>query len=98
MGPASKNKFRVSESGPRPSAPCGLLRLLTSLVLFLPTLIAGTVDGAGIKSVQRGSVTFTTGTNRMPVTLPTTIDPNKTIAWGGIVHGGGARQRIQPER
>lgn len=53
-------------------------------------------DAAVIKNVQRGSVTFTSGANRMPVTLSAAVDPTKTIVWGGISHGGGRSAGSNP--
>ena len=44
--------------------------------------------GAGIKSVQKGTATFASGQNTLPVTI-TKVDTSKTVVWGGISWGGG---------
>jgi hypothetical protein len=49
---------------------------------------AGQVWAAVIQSVQRGTATFASGQNTLPVTLAV-VDPAKTIVWGGINWGGG---------
>src|SRR3972149_2828630 len=63
------------------------LGLRTVLVLFIVIgLILGvavTGQAAVIKSVQRGTATFASGQNTLPVVL-TAVDPTKTIVWGGI--------------
>ncbi len=65
---------------------------LTSANVFFPSgLIFGPsqLHAAQIKTVRRGSVTFTSQVNRMAVSLSPAVDPSKTIVWGGISHGGG---------
>jgi YD repeat-containing protein len=79
----------------KPERSPSLLKVFYSLLVvplllfcsFLPKIS----EAAGIKSVQRGTVTFTSGANRMAMTAPDlqAVDPTKTIVWGGIVHGGG---------
>ncbi|MBI5867790.1 MAG: hypothetical protein HZB43_05815 [candidate division Zixibacteria bacterium] len=61
------------------------LFLIAALALLVS---ANPVHAAVIKSVQRGTATFTSGANTLPVTL-TTVDATKTIVWGGIQWGGG---------
>src|SRR5712692_5357658 len=70
-------------------------RLLISLVLIF-SFLAQTAEAAGVKSVQRGTATFTSGTNRIPVTLSPAVDPNKTIVWSGVPHGGGRSSGTAP--
>jgi hypothetical protein len=75
-----------------------LFYLLIIPASFLyPFLIEG-AEAAEIKSVQRGTVTFASGANRMAVTAPSlqAVDPTKTIVWGGIVHGGGRVSGANP--
>ena len=64
-----------------------LLPVLPQQSQFLRQL--SNAEAASIKNVQRGTVTFTSGANRMAVTLSLAVDPSKTIVWGGISHGGG---------
>src|SRR3989337_1463897 len=52
-------------------------------------LISGKqAQGAAIKSVEKGTATFASGQNTLPVTI-TKVDTSKTIVWGGISWGGG---------
>ena len=65
-------------------------------LLFIILLLGAEVShGAIIKTVQRGSATYTSGQNTLPVTL-TAVDTTKTIAWGGINWGGGRNSSADP--
>jgi len=83
-----------------PSKVFSLLRLSCLLILllsiFCPFLLEPS-EAAIIKNVQSGSVTFGSGANRKPVTLPQPVVADKTIVWGGITHGGGRTGNPNPE-
>jgi hypothetical protein len=75
-----------------------LFYLLIISASFLYSHLIDSAEAAGIKSVQRGTVTFTSGANRMPVISPAfqPVDRTKTIVWGGVVHGGGRVNSANP--
>jgi hypothetical protein len=72
--------------------------LLIILASFFHSPLIERAEAAGIKNVQRGTVTFTSGANRMPVISPAfqPVDRTKTIVWGGVVHGGGRVNSANP--
>ncbi len=63
----------------------GIVSLSATALLIIT---AEQTQAAVIQSVQRGTATFASGQNTLPVTL-TAVDPTKTIVWGGINWGGG---------
>ena len=62
--------------------------ITVSLLLSFFVLAVVPAQAAVIKTVQRGTASFASGQNTLPVTL-TAVDPTKTIVWGGINWGGG---------
>jgi hypothetical protein len=82
----------------RPFFPLKVFILVVIFALVICSFLPKVSEAAGIKSVQRGTVTFTSGANRMAVTSPAfqPVEPSKTIVWGGIVHGGGRVSGANP--
>ncbi|MCI0532574.1 MAG: hypothetical protein L0Y74_11635, partial [candidate division Zixibacteria bacterium] len=59
------------------------------IILIGLTLFCGNyAQGAVVKSVQKGTATFASGQNTLPIVI-TKVDTSKTIVWGGISWGGG---------
>ena len=67
------------------------IALLSSCLAYGFTVAQAAVT----KSVQRGTATFASGQNTLPVTL-TAVDTTKTIVWGGINWGGGRNSSSDP--
>lgn len=65
-----------------------LLFMVSLGAAVVPGVIGGQAEAAVIKSVQRGTATFASGQNTLPIAL-TSVDTTKTIVWSGINWGGG---------